>query len=134
MQSAFWRGVLALAILAGGAAPRPMHLHAANGVRAVHDAHHQGNVDQPLLHSHAAPHDGDPAPQDGVPEDVLAIADVVTTGATPHAPDQVMVARGRVTLSPPAPVHRPLLVHQPPSHAPPPHSAVGSRAPPPASS
>jgi hypothetical protein len=132
MQSAFWPGVLALAMLAGGAAPRHVHLHAANGVRAVHDAHHQGDVNQPLLHSHASPHHhDDSAPEEGEPEDVLAVSDVVPTVATPHAPDLVMGVEGQVTLSPMT-VHRRLTVHQPPSHAPPSHSAVGSRAPPPA--
>lgn len=135
MQHAFWPGVLALAMLAGGAAPPDVHLHAANGVRAVHDAHHQGDADQRLLHSHASPHDHDaPAPDEGEPEDVLVMADVVTTGATPPAPGPVMVAEGRMVLSLPATVHRPLRVHQPPSHAPPPHAAVWSRGPPPACS
>jgi hypothetical protein len=130
MHSAFWPGLLTLAMLAGVAAPRQMHLHAANGVRAVHDARHQGDVDQPLRHSHASPHHPEiPAPEEGEPEDVLAVTDVVPTVATPHAPDLVMGVEGQVTLSPMT-VHRPLTVHQPPSHAPPSHSAVGPRAPP----
>jgi hypothetical protein len=72
-----------------------MHLHAANGVRAVHDAHHQGDVAQPLLHSYASPHHHEsPAPEEGEPEDVLAMADGVPTLATPCAPDLVVVAEG----------------------------------------
>jgi hypothetical protein len=133
MHSALWSGVLTLAIVAGVAAPRQMHLHTANGARAGQDAHHQGDVDEPLLHGHASPHHHEsPAPEQGEPEDVLALVDGILIAGAPCTPDLVMMNEGPVALSPPPPVDRPLIVHQPPSHAPPPSAAVGSRAPPPA--
>jgi hypothetical protein len=135
MHSAFWSGVLTLAILAGVAAPRQLHLHAANGVRTTHDALHQDAAGEPLLHSHATPHEHDDSgPEDGEPEDVLAVTDGVLPATTLHAGDLTMLPERPVTLSPPLAAHRSLTVHQPPSHAPPARTAVGSRGPPPAAS
>jgi hypothetical protein len=133
MRNAFWPAVLTLAMLASVAMPRQMHLHVANGVRASHDAHHHGDADEPLLHTHASPHHHeDPAPEQGEPEDVLGMVGGILTVAAPYTPDPVAEAVQPVVPPPPVSVHRPLTIRQPPSHAPPPHAAVGSRAPPPA--
>jgi len=133
MRSAFWSGLLTVAMLAGVAAPRQLHLHAANGVRAAHDDRHRDGADQPLLHGHAAPHEHDDSQSESDErEDVLAVTDGVLAIATLHAAAPLMVTDRPVALWPPVTVHRPLTVHQPPSHAPPTRSAVGTRGPPPA--